>query len=407
MAIYPNWAVSEPSLLLPVENIRGRLLPLLPEIMELDRRIVASGKYVSGPYTDRLQTALKEAWQVPGQVLLTKSGIDALILAVWAAELDDGVGAAEEIEVICPNLTSLFPALAISTAGLLRRAYYRVVFVDVDPRTLNVDPGAILAAITDRTRAIMVPHQCGNPADMGRILAIAQAHHLQVIEDCSQAQGARYRGQYVGTFGHTAAVSLSADKRVGGEGDLGCLIVPDEWTYWQAERNRDLGWSKGNLDPSYNLGLCGQPEEKNAGVALLQLPSLERWNARSRQIAAYYRERLLDTPVQLIEETPESLPSYWRCILLLTSQDERDALQRWLSTQHIGNEVLYPHLVSEQGMYQDGGGPYPCRVVDGTLYAYTASRRLLAIPAYPQLDDSQVERVAAAIDAFFAQWQGN
>jgi dTDP-4-amino-4,6-dideoxygalactose transaminase len=122
-ALKRAWSVSTTNAI-PLEDIRPRLMPLLPQIMELDRKIIASGKYVYGPLSAELEAALKAAWRVPGQVVLTKSGTDALILAVWAVHLHDldgeveaGVGAAEELEVICPNLTFPSSAFAITMAA--------------------------------------------------------------------------------------------------------------------------------------------------------------------------------------------------------------------------------------------------------------------------------------------------
>lgn len=399
--MYPTWTVTEPSTFLPLEDIKGRLMPLLPEIMELDRQIIAAGKYVYGPLTTRLEAALKAAWQVKGQVVLTKSGTDALILATWAAGLDTGIASGEDIEVIVPNLTFPSSATSVTIAGALRYNRYTVVFVDVDPRTLNLDPVAVEAALTEHTRAIVVPHLYGNPAPMDHIMTLAQQYHLTVIEDTSQAHGARFCGQYVGTIGHLAAGSLYAYKGLGGMGDLGYVIVPEQ-AYAQALRARDLGREMGNRDIFHSLGLRSRPEEKSAGVALLQLPHLEHWNARCRQIVAYYQDALLDTPMQMPLVSEGAEPTYWHCTLLLPEASLREPFRQYLARQGIGTEIVYPRLVSAHGMYLHGAGAYPCRLPEeGTPHAADATSRLVCIPCWAQMSDTQVERIAGAICAFF------
>jgi dTDP-4-amino-4,6-dideoxygalactose transaminase len=394
MAVYPTWAVTQPSTFLPLEDNKDCLLPLLHEITELDRQVIASGKYASGLYTTRLESALREAWHLRGQVVLTRSGTDALILATWAADLEDGVASGEDVEVIVPNLASPTTATSVTIAGALRFRRYTVVCVDINPRTLNLDPLAVEAAITERTRAIVVPHLYGNPAPMDRILAQASQYNLKVLEDTSQAHGARWHGQYVGTLGHLAAGSLPK-----GLGDLGYVIVSEQ-AYAQVLRVHDPG------NTLYSLGLCGCPEERDAGVALLQLPHLERWNVRSRQIIAYYREALLDTPIRLPETQSGAEPAYRYCTLLLPEAGLQEPFRQHLAIQGIRTEVIYPHPVSAHGMYLHGAGAYPCRLPEGgTPQAEDAIRRLICIPCRAQLSDTQVERVAQAVCSFFARTQ--
>ena len=404
-----TWTI-ENDMTIPLETVKPRFTPLLPQIQELTQQIIASGKYVYGTFTAQLEAHLKEAWHISGQVVLTKSGTDALTLAAWAAGIDDGVGANGEgapVEIICPNLTFPSSATAMTMAGLLRKNVYRLVFVDVHPRTLNVDPDAIAAAVTERTRAIVVPHLYGNPAAMQPILELARTHHLKVIEDTSQAHGARCAGWFVGTMGDVAAGSLYAYKNLGGIGDLGYVVVPDDAAvYRQTLRDRDLGRDMGERDLFHGLGLRTRPEEINAGVTLLQLPHLERKNARSRQIVEYYRERLLDTPIQMPAVEADDEPTYWRCALLLPDSATRSALRQHLTKQGIGNEVVYPYPVSEHGAYRNGAGAYDCRMEGGTPHAYDAASRVLCIPAWPELSDGQVERVVESMCAFFAQGRG-
>ena len=401
-----RWTIADDTRI-PLEEVRARLNPLLPQIHDGIDRMVKTGKYVYGRFTGQLEAALKEAWEVPGQVVLTKSGTDALTLAAWAAQIDDGIGVSGEahpVEVICPNLTFPSSATAVTVAGLLRRNSYRIVFVDIEPHTLNVDPQAVEAAITSQTRAIVVPHLYGNPAAMERLLDLARRYGLKIIEDTSQAHGARYQGRFVGTLGDTAGGSLYAYKNLGSIGDLGYLIVPDE-AYPQALRDRDLGRDLGNRNVFHGLGLRTRPEEVNALVALTMLPYLERWNARAREIVAYYRQQVLDTPVRFVEVEEESEPVCWRCTLLLPSPEVRDAFSRYLAARwQIGTEIVYPFPVSEHAAYRNGAGDFPCRVAEtGTSHAYDAASRLICIPCWPQMSDGQVERVVAAVNAFFAE----
>jgi len=252
---------------------------------------------VSGPYAPQVK-GLEEEWARYCGVryaLTTNSGTAALHTAVAAA----GIGTGDQV------ITTAFTFLATALAVLQQNAV--PVFVDIDPRTYNLDPEKIEERITPRTRAIIPVHIHGNPADMDRILAIARAHNLMVIEDAAQAHGAVYRGRKVGGLADIGCFSFQASKNLpAGEG--GMVVTDREKLQERANRFRMFGEDvresdRKGFDPArpldgvreYNslmLGWMYRSNELTAALARGQLRRLDASLAQTRRNAAYLTEAL-------------------------------------------------------------------------------------------------------------------
>lgn len=404
-----GWEAESVTPVIPVENVRPRFTPILSQLVEAMIQIVQSGKYVYGGFTSRWESLLADIWKLDEsdkRVIACKSGTDALTFAAWMADLDEGIGANsadDSIEIIVPNLTFPSSATSMTKAGLLRQNIYRVVFADVDPATLNLSPMSVERALTPRTRAIVVPHLYGNPADMKALRQIASVHDLKIIEDISQAHGAAYEGRYVGTLGDTAAGSTYVYKEPGGFGDSGYFVVPSSG-YERGLRFRDLGRRMGSRDEfdSEEWGERSRPHELDSAMLCLQLAGLAAAQERRRAIANFYRQELADTPLVALTTEPSAQAVYWRYTVLAPDRRGRDALQAFLAEQRIQTEIVYPFLVSDDGKYQGGQGAYASRLVEGgTPTAAQAVTRLLCLPVWPSLTDVQVNRVVEAVKTFY------
>jgi dTDP-4-amino-4,6-dideoxygalactose transaminase len=306
------------------------------------------------------------------------NGLDALMLALKA--LDIGAGD----EVIVPSSTFIATALAVTYVGA------KVVFVEPDIHTCNIDPARIEGAITEHTRAIMPVHLYGQACDMDPIMAIARSHGLKVVEDCAQAHGATYKGRRVGTFGDAAGFSFYPGKNLGALGDAGAVVTNDDAL---AERVRALG----NYGSDYKYhhiykGNNSRLDELQAAFLLAKLPHLDRMNAERRRIADRYISGMHNPRVELPCVRADCVP-VWH--IFAVRCDVRDALEQYLEDCGIGTNKHYPIPMHLQECYRDLGfkrGDFPI--------AEAISATELSLPMYYGMTEGEIEYVIDAINAF-------
>ena len=306
------------------------------------------------------------------------NGLDALMLALKA--LDIGAGD----EVIVPSSTFIATALAVTYVGA------KVVFVEPDIHTCNIDPARIEGAITEHTRAIMPVHLYGQACDMDPIMAIARSHGLKVVEDCAQAHGATYKGRRVGTFGDAAGFSFYPGKNLGALGDAGAVVTNDDAL---AERVRALG----NYGSDYKYhhiykGNNSRLDELQAAFLLAKLPHLDRMNAERRRIADRYISGMHNPRVELPCVRADCVP-VWH--IFAVRCDARDALEQYLEDCGIGTNKHYPIPMHLQECYRDLGfkrGDFPI--------AEAISATELSLPMYYGMTEGEIEHVIDAINAF-------
>ena len=303
------------------------------------------------------------------------SGTSALHLALLAA----GVGPGDE--VITVPFTFLATVSAIDYTGA------RPVFVDVDPRTLTMDPAALEAAITPRTRAVIPVHLYGRPADMDPIVAIARRHGLVVIEDAAQAHGAEYKGRRAGSLGEMACFSFYPGKNLGAYGEGG-LVVTDSPEYTRTLRMlRDWGAEKKyeHVLKGYNYRMEGI----QGAVLRVKLRHLDDWTEARRAAAARYDELLVDSGVETPPPAPDARHVYHIYAVRTAS---RQAWQDALKEQGIQTGVHYPVPVHLQPAFADLGyraGQFPA--------SERAAKEVLSLPMFPELTTAQCEAVCGAV----------
>jgi len=299
-----------------------------------------------------------------------------LVLRAW------GIGPGDE--VIVPSNTYIATWLAISNAGATP------VPVEPDPRTYNICPERIRAAITRRTRAIMPVHLYGQPADMDPIMDIADEHGLKVLEDAAQAQGARYRGRRTGSLGHAAGHSFYPTKNLGALGDAGAVTTNDADL---AEKVRCLR-NYGSKKRYYNeiKGVNSRLDELQAAFLRVKLRHLDDWNLRRTKIADQYLKLLANLDSQLVLPfVPSWAEPAWH--LFVIRHARRDTLQKKLTEAGIGTLIHYPVPPHRSGAYSDGGfyeGGFPV--------AEELAETVMSIPLGPHLDDQTTACVASEIE---------
>jgi len=303
------------------------------------------------------------------------SGLSALELSLRAL----GIGPGDE--VIVPAHTFTATAAAVSFAGA------SPVFVDVNEETLCIDVEKIEAAITTHTKAILPVHLYGLPADMDRILAIAEKYKLVVVEDSCQAHGALYKGRRTGSLGHAAGFSFYPTKNLGACGDGGMVTTNDFEVAEICRAMRNCGQRSKNIHefPPFNHRL----DNLQAAILRVKLRYLDEWIESRHHLAALYNQLLVDSNVVIPVEPADYKHVYH---LYVIRSGNRDALQAYLKERGIGTAIHYPKPVHLQPFYSkqnDTRGQFPV--------AEKACDEILSLPMYPEMTEEQVRIVAAEI----------
>ena len=361
-------------------DLRAQHGVIYEEVDDRWTEIIQHSSFILGPDAEAFEKEFAAFCGVRHCVGVS-SGTDALRLAFEA------LGIGRDDEVITVANTYIATCEAITHVGAEAR------FVDADPRTYNIDPTKIEAAITPRTKAIIPVHLYGQPADMGPIMEIARKYDLKVIEDCAQAHGATYKGCKVGTFGDVACFSFYPSKNLGAYGDGGAVLTDDDEV---AERVRLLRNHGQKVKYEHLVvGYCHRLDNLQAAVLNVKLPHLDEWNAARRAHAALYDELLANVPGVVTPYVAPNVEHVYHLYVIRVTDGRRDALQRYLNEAGIATGLHYPIPVHLQQAYAALGhkpGDFP---VSEQLAAQG-----LSLPMYPELTDEQVQFVADKIREF-------
>jgi dTDP-4-amino-4,6-dideoxygalactose transaminase len=307
------------------------------------------------------------------------NGTDALALALRA--LDVGPGD----EVITVSMTAVATVAAIEMVGAVP------VLVDVDPVYYTMDPQALGAAISRRTRAVIPVHLYGQAADMDEILRICDEADLPVIEDSSQAHGAALGERRVGSMGLIGSFSCYPTKNLGALGDAGLLTTSDPELATRLKALRQYGWQERNwsLEPGVNSRL----DELQAAILRVKLTHLDEMNQRRASIAKTYRDVLALTPL-IAPRMREEAVHAWH--LFTVGSDDRDKLRSRLHNRGISTALHYPFPVHHQPAYKS-------RVTTRGAMASTErlSEQLVSVPLSPEMTEAEIKTVAAGLAAGF------
>ncbi len=303
------------------------------------------------------------------------SGTAAIELTLRAL----GIGSGDE--VITTPFTFIATAEAISATGATP------VFADIDPATYNLNPAAVEAAITPRTRALLPVHLYGQPANMPALAAIAQRHGLALIEDAAQAHGAEIDGRRVGSLGHAACFSFYPGKNLGAYGDGGAVTTGDEALAGRLRKLRDHGRVSKYVHDE--IGYGHRLDALQAAILAAKLPHLDAANAARRRLAARYGELLAGSEL-VLPHVPQGVTPVWHLYVVRTAR--RDEVLAGLKAQGIEAGIHYPLPLHLQPAYRSlglGSGAFPV--------AEAASQQVLSLPLFPEMTDAQQERVVAAL----------
>ncbi len=368
----------------PLLDLVAQYQTIRDEIEPALRSVIERQAFIMGPEIAALEQ------QVAGlshtkHAIACASGTDALLLPIRALDLKPGD------EVIAPAFTFF------ATAGAIHNAGGTPVFVDIEPDTFNVSPEAIEAAITPRTRAIVVVHLFGQMVAMERILPIARKHNLAIIEDGAQAIGARRRiddtWRVAGELGTVGTLSFFPSKNLGAWGDGGMMLAQDDALASRLARLRLHGGARQyhHEEVGYNSRL----DSLQAAVLLVKLKHLQAWNEARRARAAWYAGALASTPAVTPPRTDPFNEHIFHQYTIRAAR--RDELLAHLKAQGIGCAVYYPIALHLQPCFAGlgyGRGSLP--------ETERAMGEVLSLPIYPELTEAQQGLVVDAIRRFYA-----
>lgn len=341
-------------------------------------RVLDSGSYILGEEVEAFERAFASYCGV-AQAVGVGSGTDALILALKALDIGSGD------EVITVSHTAVATVAAIIACGATP------MLVDIDPVYYTIDPAAIEAAITPRSKAIIAVHLYGQAAAIDTVVAIARRHGLFVLEDCAQAAGARFQDCRVGSIADIGCFSFYPTKNLGAIGDAGMVVTSDDALGSRVRRLRQYGWDDARV--THEVGVNSRLDPLQAAILAAKLPYLDADNARRAMLARRYAEGLAGLPITLPAVRAHASHVFHLYVVACTM---RDALMAHLATIGVGCGIHYPAPVHRQKGYAGhallppGGLPITERLTE----------RILSLPMYPELTDAEADLTIAAVREF-------
>jgi len=366
---------------IPLLDLKAQYSTIRSEIGEAIERVVESQHFILGPEVEGLEQEIAAFCNARFAVGVS-SGTDALLAALMAI----GKGPGDEV------ITTTYSFFA--TAGVIARLGARPVFVDIDPKTFNLDSSEVGQKITSRTRAVMPVHLFGRCTAMDPIMEIVKGKGIYVIEDAAQAIGARNdKGRQAGTIGDIGCFSFFPSKNLGAFGDAGMVVTNDDHLAETLRVMRVHG-----AKPKYHHSLVGgnfRLDALQAAILRVKLKHLTRWTEMRRNHASRYRALFEEVGLLKGVSLPEDSAGHIYNQFVARFPD-RNRLQRFLREKGIETEVYYPVPLHQQECFRQLGyqsGDFP--------EAESAARESLALPIYPELTEEQQRYVVEQIGKFY------
>jgi dTDP-4-amino-4,6-dideoxygalactose transaminase len=360
-------------------DVVGQYQKIKPEVDAAVQRIIESGQFILGKEVGEFEC------QVAGYLgakyaVGCASGTDALQIAMMAL----GIGPGDEV------ITTPFTFVATTETIVLLGA--TPVYVDIDPKTYNIDPSRIESAITSNTKAIIPVHLYGQAADMDPLMEVARRHDLKVIEDSAQALGASYKGRKVCTFGDVSCISFFPSKNLGAFGDAGMVVCNDQELYEKLHMITVHG-SKVKYHHEI-LGVNSRLDTLQAAILSVKLRHLENWNAARRKFASRYDVLLGEAPVTVPHVSPVGTHIFHQYTI---RAPKRDGLAAHLKEKGIPHAIYYPIPLHLQKAFMIAGnrkGDFPI--------TERACDEVLSLPMHTELNEEQQGYIAETIRGFYS-----
>jgi len=362
---------------IPILDLQPEIESLWDELMAAVQGVLMSGQFIMGPNVKAFEQEVAD-YLGTKHAIGVNSGTDALVIGLRAL----GIGLGDE--VVTTPFTFFATAEAISQVGA------KPLFVDIDPRTFNIDPALIEPAITPRTKAILPVHLYGQAADMDPIMEMAEKYGLKVIEDVAQAFGGEYKGKKLGTIGDVGCFSFFPSKNLGAYGDGGLIVTDDDVIAETARMLRVHGSKK----KYYNelIGYNSRLDEIQAAILRVKLPYIDEWNEARCQVAHRYNELLGTVPGIVVPYKAPYAKHVYHQYTVRVLDGRRDNLRECLTGAGIGTMVYYPVSVNRLAVYAGQSSWMP--------RAELAAQEVLSLPIWPELDITRQSRIVEALRTF-------
>jgi dTDP-4-amino-4,6-dideoxygalactose transaminase len=366
----------------PLLDLQAQYVSLRDDLQRAVERVMSSQRFVLGDEVRGLENSIADYCETK-HAIGCASGSDALLLALMALDVKAG----DEV------ITTPFSFFA--TAACITRLGARPVFVDIDPRTYNLDVSQVADAVTSRTKAIMPVHLYGQCAAMDPLLDVSKRRGVPIVEDAAQAIGAADNGRPAGSMGLIGCFSFYPTKNLGGAGDGGMLTTNDDDVAARLRRLRAHGGA--NEYEHDEVGINSRLDELQAAVLRIKFPSLDRWSNERAQKAAVYT-KLLNEAELSFSLAPPHVREDGRHIFhqyVIRVPGNRNALIEHLKSRGVGTKVYYPIPLHLQACFNYLGykeGQFP--------ESESAAKETLALPVYPELSEEQQVYVVDSIKSF-------
>ncbi|WP_028776627.1 DegT/DnrJ/EryC1/StrS family aminotransferase [Shimazuella kribbensis] len=363
---------------IPLLDLTEQYNGIREEVRDAIDRVLESGHYILGPETKAFEAEVAEFCGVK-HAIGVGNGTDALQLVL------DAAGVKEGDEVITTPFTFF------ASAEVVSQLKATPVFVDIDPKTYNLDVEQLKKAITPKTKAIIPVHIFGQPAEMDQIMELADEHNIFVLEDAAQAIGSEFKGKRIGSWGHAATFSFFPTKNLGGYGDGGMIVTNDDELAAKLRILRVHGSS-----PKYYHSMIGynsRLDEIQAAALRIKLRHLDDWNNARAEKAEYYNKKLAELPIV----TPHHAENRKHIYHLYNVQTEdREGLMAHLKENGIASGIYYPLPLHLQEVYKELG------YKEGDLpNAETISQKIFALPLYPELEEETIDHIVQVVRNYF------
>jgi dTDP-4-amino-4,6-dideoxygalactose transaminase len=361
----------------PLLDLKAQYNDIRADIDDAVRRVMESTRFIGGPEVTGLEEEVARYSQSPHGIACA-SGTDALLLSLRAL----GVGPGDEV------VTSAYSFFA--SAGTIANAGGTPVFVDIDPRTYNLDAHRLEAAITPRTRAIVAVHLYGQCCDLTAVKAVCDKHQVWLIEDAAQAIGAEWEGKRAGSVGDFGCFSFFPSKNLGGAGDGGMIVTRSAEHADRLKLLREHG-----ARPKYFHSIVGtnsRLDALQAAILRVKLRHLDRWSEARAKNADLYDKLFDGSRIGRPYRDPRARHIYNQYVI---RAEKREELKQWLTDRGVGTEVYYPVPLHVQQCFAGLGykaGDLP--------HSEAAAKETLALPIYPELGEERIRYVAQTVREF-------
>jgi len=370
---------------IPLVDLVAQYRSIKEDIDGAIAEVIGAAAFIGGRHLDAFEKAFAQYCSVK-HCIGVGNGTDALFITLRTL----GIGRGDEVITVANSFIATSEAISLTGA--------KVVFVDINTRTYNIDANAIEAKITRNTKAIVPVHLYGQPADMDPILALARKHGLKVVEDCAQAHGARYKDRPIGTMGDAATFSFYPGKNLGAYGDGGAIVTQNDEFALKAKMFANHGRVE-KYDHAME-GVNSRLDGLQAAILKAKLAHLPAWTEARRKHAQLYN-RLLTHPGVTKPEELENVTAVYHLYVIRVKSALRDGLQKHLSSKGISTGIHYPIPLPRLKAYA-----YLNHTEKDFPRAYAAAGEIVSLPMYAELDETKIAFIAEQVNTFLANNSG-